>query len=84
MKKAIALLTLIIFLVPLSAAMAKGGANHRAAIDRKWKQVEVWQKKQAERFQRIERGATGEIKFPAGETYPDTLIWRDECPECGG
>jgi hypothetical protein len=55
MKRAIAILTLIALFVPVSVALARG--NHRFAIDQQWKRVEEFQKKQNERFKKLEREA---------------------------
>ncbi|MEW6136913.1 MAG: hypothetical protein AB1733_01685 [Thermodesulfobacteriota bacterium] len=57
MKKLIIALTLMTFLASTPLALARGGANYRSAIDRKWNEVQAWQKRQDARFKAIEREA---------------------------
>jgi hypothetical protein len=45
----------ISMLVPVEWASAK--ANHRGAIDRKWKQVQAWQQRQDKEFKAVEKAA---------------------------
>jgi len=80
MKAFIIALTLMVFLVSVPFAFARG--NHRFAIDQKWKQVEAWQRSQDRMFKKIERDAARELRSLKGETQtysPARIIY----PPCG-
>jgi hypothetical protein len=80
MNRVIAVLTLIALLVPLSMALARG--NPRFAIDQQWNRVEAFEKRQNERFKKLEREVGRELRPLKGETeslYPTRIIF----PPCG-
>lgn len=81
MKTFIIALTLTIFLASVPFAFARGG-NRWFTIDRKWEQIQAWQKGQDRMFKRIERDAARDIRegdAPA-ETYGSKGII---CAPCG-
>jgi hypothetical protein len=80
MKKLIIALTLIVLLASVPFAFARG--NHRSAVDQQWQRVEAYQKRQNERFKKLEREAERELRPLKGETesfYPTRIIY----PPCG-
>jgi len=74
MTKAIAVLTLFVFLAPIPAALARGGGNNRSAIDQERKRAEASQKMQNELFERLEREADGAIMSIKGTSGSDKPI----------
>jgi hypothetical protein len=83
MKKLIIALTLLTVLAAAPLALARG--NYRSAIDRKWKEVQAWQKRQDARFRAIEReAAKGGVSFrpdiegavPINVTCPTCVDYR--------
>jgi hypothetical protein len=71
MKRAMVLSALILLLVPLSSTTAMSTGNHRSGIDGNWRKVEAQQKRQGEKFKKIEREAAEALKSLDGkaETY---------------
>ena len=56
MKKFIAVLAFIVLLAPVPVALPRGG-NFTYILNQKWKRVEAFQKRQDEKFIRLEREA---------------------------
>ena len=55
MRRLIFALAGLLLLLPLHLALARG--NHRFAIDQQWNRVEAFQKRENERFKKLEREA---------------------------
>jgi hypothetical protein len=81
MKTFIITVTLMVFLASVPFAFARG--NQRWTINKKWNQVQAWQKSQDRMFSKIERDAARELrslKGGAATTYsPARIIY----PPCG-
>jgi hypothetical protein len=69
-KALITLLAILCLLFTTQSVFARGGGNHRSAIDRKWKEVEAWKKRQDQDFKRIERDAERSLRDMRGNDNP--------------
>lgn len=82
MKGLITILAILCLLFTTQLVSAKGGANYRSAIDRKWKEVEAWQKRQDQRFKKIEREAERSLRGIRGQEGPTESIPYPGCRTC--
>lgn len=62
MKGLITILAILCLFFSTQSVFARGGGNHRSAIDRKWQEVEAWKKRQDQHFQKIEREAERSLR----------------------
>ncbi|MGB6067589.1 MAG: hypothetical protein WBG50_22515 [Desulfomonilaceae bacterium] len=63
MKRLTAILALIILLAPISVALSRGG-NFTYILDQRWKREQAFQKRQDEKFKRLEREADRAMVSP--------------------
>ncbi|MFH0825498.1 MAG: hypothetical protein V2B18_22315 [Pseudomonadota bacterium] len=79
--KAFVVLAVFLSLI-LTAQTSFAKANHRGAIDRKWKKEMVWQKKQNDQIRRIEREAERSLRDLRGQDGPAQRIPYPDCRTC--
>lgn len=77
-----ALVVAVSMMFPVEWASAK--ANHRNAIDRKWKEVQAWQEQQDRKFRAIEREAERSMRQLNGSDSQWYIVpsngYRWQCP----
>lgn len=69
MKGLLAYLMIMCLMLATQSGFA-GAANHRSNIDRKWKEVEAWQKRQNQRWDKLEREAERSWRGIRGQDRP--------------
>ncbi|MBI5250029.1 MAG: hypothetical protein HY912_11090 [Desulfomonile tiedjei] len=79
MKGLITILAILCLLFTTESVFARGGGNTRANIDRKWREVEAWKKKQDQHFNRIEREAERSLRGIRGQGGPAESIPYPGC-----
>jgi hypothetical protein len=81
-KGLVTVLAILCLLFTTELASARGGANYRSTIDREWKEVEAWQKRQDERFKKIEREAERSLRgMPVNDNPCDSTPYPG-CRTC--
>lgn len=82
MKGMIIILAILCLLFSTQSVSARGGGNHRSAIDRKWKEVEAWKKRQDQHFNKIEREAERSLRGIRGQDGPAESVPYPGCRTC--
>jgi hypothetical protein len=81
-KGIISILAILCFFFTTESVFARGGGNQRANIDRKWREVEVWKKKQDQHFKKLEREAERSLRGIRGQDGPAESIPYPGCRTC--
>jgi len=81
-KGLVTVLAILCLLFAAQTVSARGGGNHRSAIDRKWKEVEAWKKSQDQQFKKIEQEAERSFRGIRGQDGPAESISYPGCRTC--
>jgi hypothetical protein len=76
------ILAILCLVFTAQAVVARGGANYRSAIDRKWKEVEAWKKRQDRLFEKIEQDADRSTRGIPIQHGPVESMPYPECRTC--
>ncbi|MBI4965370.1 MAG: hypothetical protein HY913_18990 [Desulfomonile tiedjei] len=82
MKGLITVLAILCLLITTQVASARGGANYRSAIDRKWKEVQAENKRRDQHFKKIEQEAKRSLRGIPGQDGPAESIPYPGCRTC--